>query len=80
MKIRNLLFAFVLATMLLCTGIGSTASPAAPSCGSNCVQNYNFCKSTCGSDPICLAHCKEEYDCCQLICHGQSCFAKSSKK
>jgi len=80
MKIRNLLFGFVLALMVMCAGSFTAISRAAFSCGSNCVQNYNFCKSTCGGNPICLAHCKEEYDCCQLICHGQSCFAQSSKK
>ena len=80
MRVSNLLVGFVLAMMVLCAGSLTEISRAAPSCGSECVQNYNFCKSTCGGDPICLAQCKDEYDCCQVICHGGTCFAKSYKK
>jgi hypothetical protein len=60
---------------LFSTGATSTslATTAAPSCGSACVQNLNFCKSTCNGNPICLAQCQEEYDCCQIICHGGTC-------
>lgn len=76
MKIRNLLFGFVLSMMVLCAGSFTVTSRAASNCGSSCVQNYSFCKSTCGGDPMCLAQCKDEYDCCQIICHGGTCLTK----
>jgi len=76
MKIRNLLFGFVLSMMVLCASSFTVTSRAAPNCGSSCVQNYNFCKNSCGGDPMCLAQCKDEYDCCQIICHGGTCLTK----
>ena len=78
MKIRNLLIAFVLAMMVVCVGNTrfTAASAAPPSCALNCFNNYNYCASSCGGDPICLAECKEERDCCMVICHGGNCLTK----
>lgn len=45
----------------------------AVSCSSMCVQNRNFCNSTCNGDPTCLAECQEEYDCCLILCHNGVC-------
>lgn len=42
-------------------------------CGSSCVQNLNFCNSTCNGNQTCLAQCQAEYECCQILCHGGSC-------
>ena len=82
---------FVLATLVLLLGVStlfssgsaSTHTPlkttAAPvSCGSTCVQNLNFCNSTCNGNSTCLAHCQDEYECCQILCHGGTC--RSSQK
>ena len=65
-------------SMMFSTGAASTRTPfkttAAPvSCGSACVQNLSFCRSTCNGNSICLAQCQDEYECCQVICHGGSC-------
>jgi len=51
--------------------LGTTV--VAMSCGSICVQNRQFCNSTCNGNQICLAECQEEYDCCQVLCHGGVC-------
>ena len=61
---------------LFSTPLKTTAAPV--SCGSACVQNLNFCNSTCNGNATCLAQCREEYDCCQVICHGGTC--RSQKK
>jgi len=63
---------------LFSTGTASTHTPVKPtaapvSCGSACVQNLNFCNSTCNGNPTCLAQCQDEYECCQILCHGGSC-------
>ena len=73
MKVKNLLFAIVLAMMLLCAGIGSTANPAPPSCLSECLNTYNLCKSSCGSDPECFTQCWDNYICCRATCRGEHC-------
>jgi hypothetical protein len=51
--------------------LGTTA--VAQSCGSICVQNRQFCISSCNGNQICLAQCQEEYECCQVLCHGGTC-------
>jgi hypothetical protein len=80
MKIRNLLVGLVLALMVMCAGSLTTASPARPSCATVCFNNYIACKNSCAGDPTCLAECEADFDCCRIICHGQDCFAKTSKK
>ena len=60
-------------TMLLVFSTLFSAGATAPSCGSACVQNHNFCKSTCNGNAACLAQCQDEYECCQIICHGGTC-------
>jgi hypothetical protein len=77
MKIKSSLIAFVLAMLVLCAGF-TAASPAPPSCITSCINNYNFCKGSCGGDPTCLAECKSDYDCCIVECHGGSCLTKTS--
>lgn len=65
-------------SMLFSTNAASTkptlgTTVVAVSCGSICVQNRNFCNSTCNGNQICLAECQEEYECCQVLCHGGTC-------
>jgi len=80
MKIRNLLVGFVLAMMLVFAGnINSTASPAAPSCATVCINNYSACQNYCGGDPACLDQCRADFDCCRIMCHGQECLTKAPK-
>jgi hypothetical protein len=74
MKVRNLLFGFILAMMVLFAGnINSTASPAARTCASECQSTYDACKSGCGLDGECLMQCFENYKCCKALCIGAHC-------
>lgn len=74
MRIRNLLFGFVLSVMILFVGINSTAaSPAAPSCMSECQSTYDACVSGCNGEPGCKAVCIQAYSCCKLLCMGGHC-------
>jgi hypothetical protein len=77
MKIRNLLVGFFLAMMVLFVGTNSTASPAAPSCASVCINNYSACQNFCAGDPACLNQCQIDFDCCRIMCHGHECLTKS---
>ena len=80
MRIKNLLVGFVLALMVMLAGSFTVASPARPSCATVCFNNYIACRNSCAGDPACLAECQADFDCCRIICHGQDCFAKTSKK
>jgi len=72
MKVRNLLFGFVLAMMFLfASNISSTT--AAPTCASECQSTYDACRSGCGFDGECLTQCFDNYRCCKALCLGAHC-------
>jgi len=70
MKVRSLLVGFVLALMVLFTGISSTtASPAkADGCIYNCIDLYNACEASCNGDRLCLKQCQKDYNECACGC------------
>ena len=67
------IFVLVGMTTLLVLSMLFSTTAAPQSCGSICVQNRQFCISTCNGNQICLDECQEEYDCCQVLCHGGAC-------
>jgi hypothetical protein len=73
MKIRNLLFGFVLAMMFLFASSFTSISSARPSCEGVCLINYNDCVSSCNGEPGCKPACIEAYSCCKLLCRGGQC-------
>jgi hypothetical protein len=74
MKIRNLLFGFVLSVMLLCAGNFKTNTAQAFGCTTFCANNYNACMIDCNGDPNCQNQCRSEYYCCMNMCNSQPCF------
>lgn len=77
MRMRNLLLGFALAMMVLFAGnVGSISAGPAPSCATECFNNFLACRDSCGGDPVCLAQCHEDKECCTIQCHGGSCGPK----
>lgn len=40
----------------------------------NCVGEFNMCKTGCGGDPGCLSGCEDNLACCRQLCLGHQCF------
>lgn len=69
MKIRNLVFGFVLSVMVLCAGNFTVNTVKASPCTDNCRSIYLDCKAWCSGDPYCLGTCENDYNCCMIhIC------------
>jgi hypothetical protein len=72
MRIRNLVFGFVLAMMFLCAGSFKSNTVEA-GCTTFCANNANACMSECDGDPACQDQCRRDYYCCLELCNGQNC-------
>ena len=68
MRIRNLLFGFVLAMMVLFAGSFTTNTVKADGCIYGCMDLYNACEASCNGDRLCIKQCKKDYDECLCGC------------
>jgi hypothetical protein len=73
MKIRNLLFGFVLAMTVLFVGSFRANTTQATTCSQFCTYDYNTCMADCNGAPICQQFCRDDYYCCLEICNTGSC-------
>ena len=69
MKIKNLLFGFVLAMMVLCAGSFKSSTVEA-GCTTFCANSYNACMIECNSDSNCQYQCWLDWQCCKFMCDG----------
>lgn len=70
MKVRNLLFGFVLAMMFVCAGSFKTSTAQAFGCTQFCANAYNACMIECNGNSQCQYQCWLEWDCCKFMCDG----------
>lgn len=70
MKIRNLLFGFVLAMLVLCAGSFKINTTQAFGCTTFCANSYNACMVDCNGDPTCQQSCYVDYECCMNMCNN----------
>jgi hypothetical protein len=70
MKIRNLLFGVVLATMVVFPDSSTTNTIKADGC-ENCVILYNACEASCNGDRGCIKDCQRDYTECACQCGFQ---------
>jgi hypothetical protein len=73
MKIRNLLFGFVLAMMFLCAGNFTVNTVKASPCTDYCGYDYNNCMIDCNGSPLCQSRCWRDYNCCIDTCNTGAC-------
>ena len=73
MKIRNLLFGFVLAMMVMCASSFTMNTVKASPCTDFCIHEYNNCMIDCNGSPLCQQFCRNEYYCCVETCNTGSC-------
>jgi hypothetical protein len=73
MKIRNLLFAFILAMMVLCVGNFRANTVQASACTDFCYDEYRNCMIDCNGSPLCQQFCRDELYCCIEMCNTGSC-------
>jgi hypothetical protein len=73
MKIRNLLFGFVLSVILLCAGSFRANTVQASACTNFCLHEYNNCMIDCNGAPSCQQICRDDYYCCLEACNGEEC-------
>lgn len=69
MKIRNLLFAFVLSALFISGGMSTETPATTRACPyyDGCVNNYYECAADCGSNEICKRNCQNDYIQCQCV-------------
>ena len=72
MKIRNLIFGFVLAMMVMCAGSFRTNTVEA-GCTTFCANGYNACMIECNGDTNCQNECRATYYCCMHMCNNELC-------
>jgi hypothetical protein len=70
MKIRNLLFGFVLSVMVLCVGSFRANTAQAFGCTTFCANGYNSCMIDCNGDATCQHQCWVDWECCKFLCDG----------
>ena len=73
MRIRNLLFGFALAMMVLCAGSFRTNTAQAFGCTNFCANGYNACMIECNGDTNCQNECRATYYCCMHMCNNELC-------
>ena len=73
MKIRNLLFGFVLAMMVLFAGNFRANTVQASACTDFCYNEYRNCMIDCNGAPGCQQTCRDDLYCCIEACNGEEC-------
>jgi hypothetical protein len=73
MKVRNLLFGFVLSVMVLCVGSFRANTVRASACTDFCAHEYTNCMIDCNGAPGCQAICRADYYCCMDMCNNEPC-------
>lgn len=61
MKIKNLVFGFVLSAMVLFAGNFTTNTVKADGCIYGCMDVYNACEAACNGNRACVKQCKRDY-------------------
>jgi hypothetical protein len=70
MKIKKMLFRFLVATVVLAASSVMTNNVQSFGCTQFCANGYNSCMTECNGDSACQHSCWVDWQCCNYLCNG----------